>query len=36
MLHVINAFTIFSLAAMTAWRISSAVGADAPRGTATV
>jgi hypothetical protein len=36
MLHVPNAFLIFSVAAVTAWRLSNSVGADAPRETASV
>ena len=36
MLHVLNAFAIFSLAALTAWRIGNSVGADAPRESAAV
>ena len=35
-LHVINAFVIFSLAALTARRLGNGVGADAPRETAAV
>jgi len=34
--HVLNAFVIFSFAAMTAWRLGNAVVADAPRETASV
>jgi heme A synthase len=36
MLHVINAFAIFSTAAVTAWRLSNNMAVDAPRGTAAV
>ena len=35
-LHVLNAFAIFSFAAMTAWRLGSGLGAVAPRETAAV
>jgi hypothetical protein len=34
--HVLNAFVIFSFAAMTAWRLGNTVPADAPRETASV
>ena len=33
-LHVLNAFAIFSMAALTAWRISNTLGAEAPAGAA--
>jgi hypothetical protein len=36
MLHVINAFAIFSTAAVTAWRLGSGVGADTRGETAAV
>jgi heme A synthase len=36
MLHVPNAFLIFSLAALTAWRLGNSVTVDAPRETASV
>jgi heme A synthase len=36
LLHVPNAFLIFSLAALTAWRLGNGVTADAPRETASV
>jgi heme A synthase len=32
--HVLNAFAIFSMAAVTAWRLSNTVGAQAPAGAA--
>jgi heme A synthase len=34
--HVLNAFVIFSFAAMTAWRVGNSVAVDAPRETASV
>jgi heme A synthase len=36
LLHVPNAFLIFSLAAVTAWRVSKRVAVEAPRETAAV
>ena len=33
-LHVLNAFAIFSMAALTAWRLSNALGAEPPAGAA--
>jgi hypothetical protein len=35
-LHVLNAFAIFSMAAMMAWRLGNTVTADAPRETVSV
>jgi hypothetical protein len=32
--HVLNAFLIFSLAAVTAWRLSNTLGSEAPAGAA--
>jgi len=36
MLHVPNAFLIFSLAALTAWRLGNSMAVDAPKETAAV
>jgi heme A synthase len=36
LLHVLNAFAIFSMAAVTAWRLSNTVGAAAPAEAAVV